>query len=311
MMIPPNRMMRLALVLASTVLMGWSWAAQAETARKLTRPLDVGPREATGGKLLVTGGVSQLEGAAGGGLVPWAVIGGYGTGDQVGANGFVTKIYADNYRLTSYGGAVGLHDRFEFSAARQVFDTRSVGAALGLGRGYEFRQTVLGAKVRLFGDAVLDQDSWLPQVAAGIQYKDNERDSLLKAIGAHSGNGTDFYLSATKLLLNYNLLLNTTVRLTKGNEIGILGFGSAADNDYEPMVEGSIGYLINRHLVVGAEYRSKPKNLAIVKESDWYDLFVAWVPTKNVSVTVAYANLGTVAIKDKQQALYLSLQVGF
>ena len=29
-------------------------------------------------KLLLTGGVSQIEGAAGGGLTPWAVIGGYG-----------------------------------------------------------------------------------------------------------------------------------------------------------------------------------------------------------------------------------------
>jgi len=33
------------------------------------------------GKLLLTGGVSQIEGAAGGGLTPWAVIGGYGTGE--------------------------------------------------------------------------------------------------------------------------------------------------------------------------------------------------------------------------------------
>ncbi|MGP1665525.1 MAG: DUF3034 family protein, partial [Rhodanobacter sp.] len=29
----------------------------------------------TSNKLLLTGGVSQLEGAAGGGLTPWAVIG--------------------------------------------------------------------------------------------------------------------------------------------------------------------------------------------------------------------------------------------
>lgn len=28
----------------------------------------------TGGKLLLTGGVAQIEGAAGGGLTPWAVI---------------------------------------------------------------------------------------------------------------------------------------------------------------------------------------------------------------------------------------------
>ncbi|TAN00662.1 MAG: DUF3034 family protein, partial [Rhodanobacteraceae bacterium] len=33
----------------------------------------------TGGKLLLTGGVTSISGAAGGGLTPWAVIGGYGT----------------------------------------------------------------------------------------------------------------------------------------------------------------------------------------------------------------------------------------
>lgn len=34
-----------------------------------------------GGRLLLTGGVSTIEGAGGGGLVPWALIGGYGTRD--------------------------------------------------------------------------------------------------------------------------------------------------------------------------------------------------------------------------------------
>ena len=43
---------------------------------------------ADGGRLLATGGVTQLEGAAGGGIVPWAVIGGYGTRDEIGATGF-------------------------------------------------------------------------------------------------------------------------------------------------------------------------------------------------------------------------------
>ena len=34
------------------------------------------------GKLLATGGVSQVEGAGGGGLVPWALITGYGSVDS-------------------------------------------------------------------------------------------------------------------------------------------------------------------------------------------------------------------------------------
>lgn len=272
--------------------------------------LETGPRSLTGGKLLATGGVTQLEGAAGGGLTPWALIGGYGTNDQIGVNAFGTKVWSDDYNLTAYGAQAGLFNRVELSIARHVFDTEDVGTALGLGEGYEFRQTIFGAKVRLFGDAILDQDSWLPQVAVGIQYKDNERDDLLRAIGARSGNGTDYYVTATKLFLGQSLLVNGTARLTKANELGILGFGGE-DDRHELMLEGSVGYLLSRNWLVGAEYRMKPDNLGIVKESDWFDAFVAWVPSKNVSVTLAYADLGTVAIRDDQKALYLSVQLGF
>ena len=37
------------------------------------------------GKLLLTGGVSSIDGAAGGGLTPWAVTGSYATSGQFGA----------------------------------------------------------------------------------------------------------------------------------------------------------------------------------------------------------------------------------
>ena len=42
------------------------------------------------GKLLLTGGVSSIDGAAGGGLTPWAVIGSNATEGEVGATAFVT-----------------------------------------------------------------------------------------------------------------------------------------------------------------------------------------------------------------------------
>ena len=70
-------------------------------------------------------------------------------------------------------------------------------------------------------------------------------------------------------------------------------------------------YLLSRNVAIGAEYRQKPNNLGIAKEDDWADLFVAWAPTKHVSLTVAYADLGNIVIKDKQRGLYASVQVGF
>lgn len=265
----------------------------------------------TSNRLLLTGGVSQLEGSAGGGLTPWAVIAGYGTRDEIGATAFATRVNVQDYHLNDVGAAVGFYDRVELSVAQQRFNTEDVGAALGLGRGFTFKQTVVGVKVRLFGDAVLDQDSWLPQVSIGAQYKKNNQDPIVKFVGAKRSQGTDYYINATKLILSQSVLLNATVRFTKANQIGILGFGGDKRDRYQPMFEGSVAYLLNRNVAVGAEYRQKPNNLGIAKEDDWYDVFVAWAPTKHVSLTVAYADLGNIVIKDKQRGLYASVQVGF
>ena len=51
------------------------------------------------GKLTATGGVSQVEGAGGGGLTPWALIAGYGTRDSYGANAHYTQVNTQDYRL--------------------------------------------------------------------------------------------------------------------------------------------------------------------------------------------------------------------
>ena len=262
-------------------------------------------------KLLLTGGVSQAEGSAGGGLTPWAVIGGYGTTDEIGANAFYTRVNLPDYHLDDAGAMVGLYNRVEISFAQQRFNTEDVGAALGLGRGFTFRQNIFGVKVRLFGDVVLDQDSWLPQVSFGIQRKKNNQAAVLNYIGARSDEGTDYYITATKLFLSQSLLVDATLRYTKANQIGILGFGGDRNNSYKPEFEGSVAYLLSRNWAIGAEYRQKPNNLGIAKEDDWYDAFVAWAPNKHVSLTLAYADLGNIVIKDNQRGLYASVQVGF
>lgn len=265
----------------------------------------------TSGKLLLTGGVTQVEGAAGGGLSPWAVIGGYGTRDQIGGNAYYTRVNLSDYNLQSYGALVGIRDRVELSVSRQAFDTEAVGAALGLGQGFTIRQDTYGIKVKLAGDAVLEQDSWMPQIAIGVQHKRNDQAGLLAAIGAKSASGTDVYVSATKLYLAQSLLLNATVRMTKANQFGILGFGGDRHDGYKPQFEGSAAYLLNRNLAVGAEFRSKPDNLNIAHENDAWDAFIAWAPVKNVSLTVAYVDLGNIVIRDNQRGWYASLQVGF
>lgn len=267
--------------------------------------------QAVGGKLLLTGGVTSLSGAAGGGLTPWAVIGGYGTRDQIGGNAFYTRVNLSDYHLDTWGAMIGLYNRVELSVAKQRFNTEKVGGALGLGNGFTLEQTIIGVKVRLFGDAVLDQGSWMPQVSVGIQHKKNHQEAVVKFVGAQSAEGTDYYITATKLFLGQSLLVNGTLRFTKGNQLGILGFGGDKNDSLEPMLEASVAYLLSRHWAVGAEYRQKPDNLGIATEDDWFDVFVAWAPNKHVSLTLAYANVGNIVIQDDQRGVYASVQVGF
>jgi hypothetical protein len=263
-----------------------------------------------GGKLLATGGVSSLEGAGGGGLATWALITGYGTRDGAGVNGHATYIGLPDYALWSEGAAVGLFDRVELSYDRITFDTEKVGGALGLGNNFKFDQDVYGAKVKIAGDAVYDQDSMLPQISAGVQYKRTDHGNILHAVGAKSDSGTDYYIAATKLFLEQSLLVDVTVRETKANQFGILGFGGDKHDGYSTEFEGSAAYLLSRKFAVGAEYRTKPDNLGIARENDAWDVFAAYFLDKNVSLTAAYLDLGNTVIKDHQRGAYLSLQVG-
>lgn len=263
------------------------------------------------GKLLLTGGVTQIEGSAGGGLTPWAFIGGLGTKDEIGANTFYTNVNITDYRLETFGALVGFYDRVEISAAKQTFNTQDVGRVLGLGTGFKLRQNIFGLKVKILGDGVLDQDSFLPQIAIGAQYKKNLMGDVVRSLKAKDDKGLDLYLSATKIILSQSLLINTTIRRTKANQLGILGFGGDSNNNHKLEMEGSVAFLINRNLALGIEYRTKPDNLKVAKEQNWSDIFLAWAPTKNISLTTAYTMLGNIALKDKQKGFYNSLQIGF
>jgi hypothetical protein len=268
------------------------------------------------GKLLATGGVSQLEGAGGGGLTPWALITSYGTRDSWGANAHATRVQTQDYALATYGASAGIADRVELSAATQDF--RGSQAPLDQLR---IKQDIFGVKVKLMGDAVYEQDSALPQLAIGAMYKRNKGVGGLGALGvtnvrqlgAKDDRGTDYYLAATKILLDQSVLLNGTLRATRANQMGLLGFGGDRGDRYRVKLEASAAYLLSRKMVAGIEYRAKPHNLDIDDEKAYYDVFFAWFPNKNLSVTAAYAVLGDITMLNptRQRGAYLSVQTGF
>ncbi|MDP1684165.1 DUF3034 family protein [Hydrogenophaga sp.] len=291
--------------------------------------LSVSPAQADTGKLLLTGGVSSVEGAAGGGISPWAVIGSQATEGEVGVFAYASRAVTRDYGLTAVGVAVGIHDRVELSVGRQDFNTGITGTGLGL-PGLHLKQDIVGAKLRVAGDAVLDSDSLMPQIAVGVQFKHLQSsglDGTLGALGAKR-NGADLYVSATKLFLAQGILVNGTLRATKANQGGLLGFGATlggADNGYELQPEISVAYLINSRLAVGVEYRAMPNKLqragqaaglgAGLRADDWKDIFIAYAPSKNVSLTAAYVDLGRIVPATtggrKQTGVYISAQIAF
>lgn len=267
------------------------------------------------GRFLATGGVSMVEGAGGGGISPWALITGYGTRDSWGGNVHYTRVQTQDYSLATRGVAVGIADRVELSLARQDFQGDL--APLDLLR---IQQDIVGVKIKLAGDAVYGQDRAMPQVALGVMYKKNRGVGGLgalgvtnvKQLGAQDDSGVDYYLSAAKICLEHSLLVNGTLRATKANQMGILGFGGDVGGHARLQPEVSVAWLAHRTLAIGAEYRHKPHNLGVDPEKASYDVFAAWFPNKNLSLTAAYANLGTITVFNPrtQKGWYLSLQMG-
>lgn len=296
----------------------------------------------SGSRLIASGGIASFEGTAGGGITPWAFIGGYASKEEVSVGANLQTLRLNDYTLTTAGASVGLYDRVEISIQRQklaissglmsnVFSLLTDGAITNA-RSTTIEQDILAAKVRLLGDGVFAQDTWLPQVSIGAQYKKNrDVDSSLlladgsvplpdsgvpKLLGAIDDSGTDVYLTATKLWLGipngYNLLTSVTGRYTKANTFGLLGFGAENDDSANLEWEGSMALLISPTTAIGTEFRTQTNRLGGLAEEDTVmDVFVAYFPNKSLSLTAAYVDLGSLPLQEDASGFYLSLNANF
>jgi len=262
-------------------------------------------------RLLATGGVSTIEGTAGGGIVPMAVIAGYGAQEEQSAVAFGSYVDTGDYQLEVIGGSWSWRNRVELSIGQQKLTHDSLTAALSLPTD-SISQRIISAKVRVAGDLIYTP---MPQISIGVQHKKNLDFLVPDAVGAKKDSGTDVNLTATKLILggffNRNLLLNANLRYTNANQTGLVGFGGDKNDDKELLPEVSAGVLLNRHWLVGTEYRKKPNNLSFIKEDDWQTAFIGWFPNKRIALVAAYVDLGEVATFKDQTGWYLSLQGSF
>ena len=265
---------------------------------------------AAGGRLGWTGGVTSVEGAAGGGLATWALIGGLGTEDQWGATLARTHVATRDFDFDAAGLTLGFANRVELSAMRQRFDAGSVIPGLELG------QDVIGFKVRVAGDAVFDGDRPWPQLSIGAQHKrTRDFDGVPAALGARDGEATEWLIAATKVwfaaVADRNLIANVTLRRTDANQYGLLGFGGPRRSSPTWRPEVSAAVWPTETLLVGAEWRAKAPGLAAFAESRALDVFVAWAPVKQVTLVGGWVDLGEIAGKPTQRGAYLSVWAGF
>ena len=296
----------------------------------------------SGSRLIASGGITGFEGTAGGGITPWAFIGGYTSKEEISYSANVQYLSLSDYSLTTAGAGISLFDRVEISVQRQRLDisaglTSNVFALLTEGavtnaNSATIEQDIVGAKVKLFGDGVFTQNSWVPQVAIGAQYKKNrDFDSSLSLpdgtvplpeigvpllLGAKDDSGTDVYVSATKLWLGtpsgYNLLTNLTARYTKANVFGLLGFGTEENDNAKLEWEGSLALLISPNTAIGTEFRTQTNRLGGLAEEDTVvDAFIAYFPNKSISITAAYVDLGNLPLQESSSGFYLSVNGNF
>lgn len=262
-------------------------------------------------KIIATGGVTQVEGSAGGGIVPWAVIAGYAQEDEIGVTAASSHVSTDDFSLNVYGLALGFDNRYEISFAKQSLDLGPLQANLGLPSN-QLKQSVVGVKVKLFGDLIYNAP---PQISFGAQYKKVDDFTIPGLVGAADSSGVDIYLSASKLWLNgvsgIPVLGNITLRSTQANQMGLLGFGGDLASHRQTLWEFNTSVLLSRDLVLGYEFRQKPDNLSFASEHHWQDLYVAWFYDKSISGTLAWVDLGSIAGLEDQQGVYLSVQATF
>lgn len=259
------------------------------------------PASMAGSRILGTGGINSVEGAAGGGVTPWAVISGYSSSDEWSATVNYSRVSLDDFDLDVKAVSFSYNNRLEVAFSKQALDVNPLNA--------QINQDIVSAKVRLYGDIIYGD---LPQVSLGLLYKANQVFSIPQLLGAADDSGTDVYIAMSKLFLHgpgeYNWLVNASTRYSNANQNGLLGFGDSTDSDKRWLAEGSVVVLPTESLAVGIEYRQQPDNLQSVKENAWKDIFIAWFVNKNFSITAAYVDLGDIAGLKDQTGYYVNFQ---
>jgi len=195
---------------------------------------------------------------------------------------------------------------------------------------------------------VKESENW-PAMAVSVSYKkaldvdeldDNLTEDVRTVLGAASpdvlewmgvddDDGFEVNLMATKLWkTKIPLLTAVNLRYTQANQLGFLGFS----DDWSLNPEFTLAILPEANVAVGIEYRHKPDKLRSVndyltsrgvaggfaqlndysfEEDDFIDLFVAYLPTPNLTIAAGVANIGNVVHRDTKSIWAFNINYDF
>lgn len=258
--------------------------------------------------------ITDVDGQAGGGLVPWALL-------SAGPTVAISNLNTESLGINILAANTSFANRVEVSYAHSMMHITSG----SLGSNNIDAVDNIGLKVKLN-----DMGDSMPQFALGLVYKKasgNLVDNvLIPGLGVDSSS-TDVFGAATKIVTvgGKTVLLNGVLRATKANQMGLLGFGggttAGAKTGYSIEPEVSIEMFAADNVVFGAEYRAQPNNSVaatdgVLHQNSAYDLNVVYVANKNLTLTAAYVGLGQVApaatgTTNNQNGMFLQAQVSF
>ena len=259
--------------------------------------------------------ITNIDGQAGGGLVPWALL-------SSGPTIAITHLGTQNLGINSLAINTSFANRVEVSYARNMLNVTGTGLTAAGADSDNVDNFGLKVKLNDMGDS-------MPQFALGLVYKraSGNLANLLNtpAFGINK-SGTDVYAAATKIVNigGKTVLLNGVLRASKANQLGLLGFGGGtipgSKTGYSVKPELSVEVFAAENVIVGAEYRAQPSNGValtdgVLHQNAAYDFHIVYVANKNFTLTAAYTNLGQVAPGftggNKQNGMLLQGQVNF
>lgn len=203
--------------------------------------------------------------------------------------------------LTSFGVADTLFKRLEVSYGYE--------AVAWVGHP-TFHKNNIGAKFLVLRENSFDT-KFLPAFSVGTIYKTTSAKSLHKLGLPLRASGEDWYAVATKTITQLPLPVIVSAGVLSSQEFvtGVLGF----HNKRKTTGFANIDVVLPHNFVVGYEFK-QGEQFSSFKNSNYWDVHLAWLANKNLTIIAAYTDTGDYTNSTRQglgSGFVLSAQYAF